>query len=290
MPPPIVFLNGEYLPKEAVRISPDDRGFLFADGIYDVIRVVDGRLYRRDAHVSRLRSNAADTGLALDDAEALVGCAERLLAANGLERGQATLYIQVTRGVAVRTHAFPDPAVPPTVYAAAAAFTPRPERHERGIAAITVPDIRWARCDIKSVSLLPNVLAAERARRAGAVEALFVRDGVLLEGAHSSCVAVIDGALLTAPLSNYILPGITRHAVLGFAHRLGLPVREAPVFVERRAAIDELFICGTTTDVTPVVTLDGRPIGRGEPGPVTRKLQEALEADLEGGEVEASTF
>lgn len=284
MTSPLVYVNGDYLPKDSVRISPDDRGFLLADGIYDVIRVVGGRLYRRDAHERRLRSNAADIGLGLDDAGALVDSAERLLGRNGLEAGQATLYMQITRGVAVRTHAFPDPPVPPTVYAAAAAFSPRPELQERGIEAVTVPDIRGARCDIKSISLLPNVLAAERARQAGASEALFVRDGVLLEGAHSSCFAVIDGTLVTAPLSNYILPGITRGAVLGFAGRLGLPVREAPIFADRVGEIHELFICGTTTDVTPVVRLDGRLVGSGVPGAVTRKLQAALAADLAGGD------
>lgn len=275
MTEPVVYWNGSYIPKGAVSVSPDDRGFLFGDGIYDVIRAVDGGLFRASDHLERLRGNAA--ALALDDSHLdVLTVARELLAQNGLERGEATVYVQLTRGVAPRSHAFPDPPPPPTSYVAAQAFERRRTWQERGIRMVTVPDVRWGRCDIKSICLLPNVLAVERAKKAGADEALFVRDGVALEGAHTSFFGVIDGSVVTAPLSNQILPGITRRAVLDLARDLGIPIGEAPIRVAELPRAAEAFVTGTTTDVSPVVAIDGRSIGSGSPGPVTRALQEAL--------------
>ena len=143
------------------------------------------------------------------------------------------------------------------------------------MSAITVPDNRWARCDIKSISLLPNVMANQQAHEAGAFEALFVRDGVLIEGSHSNLFGVVDGTLTTYPACNYILPGITRALILEMAHELGVAVREGAMFVQDLPAISELFLSGTTTEVMPVVQLDGRPVGNGKPGPVTLRLQAA---------------
>jgi len=276
---PVVYWGGAYVPKGAVRISPDDRGFLFGDGVYDVIRAVDGRLFRAADHLERLRGNSA--ALALDDGDLDVATVAReLLARNGLERGDATIYVQITRGAAPRSHAFPDPMPPPSVYVAAQAFERRRTWLERGIRMITVPDVRWGRCDVKTICLLPNVLAVERAKKAGADEALFVRDGVALEGAHTSFFAVIDGSVVTAPLSNQILPGITRRAILALAGDLGIPTHEASIQAAELSRAAEAFVTGTTTDVSPVVALDGRPIGSGTPGPVTRALQEALSGAL----------
>jgi len=277
---PIVFWGGAYIPKSAVAISPDDRGFLFGDGVYDVIRAADGRLFRAEDHVERLRDNAA--ALALDDSGLdVVAVARELLRRNDLERGDATVYVQLTRGVAPRRHAFPEPPPPPSVFVAAQAFERRHAWLERGIRMITVPDVRWGRCDIKTICLLPNVLAAERAKKAGADEALFVRDGIALEGAHTSFFAVIDGSLVTAPLSNRILPGVTRRVVLGLASGLGIPTAEAPIKAAELPRAAEAFVTGTTTDVSPVIAIDGGPIGSGKPGPVTRALQQALTGALE---------
>jgi D-alanine transaminase len=181
--------------------------------------------------------------------------------------------LQVTRGSAPRTHHFPDPPVAPAVYLQAGPFKPKLDP-AKGIAAITVPDIRWARCDIKTIQLLPNVLANQQARAAGVEDALFVRDGVLLEGSHSALFFVFGDEVRTAPKNNYILPSITRGILLELCRSSGIPAREIPVFVQDVPRATEAFIAGTTTEVMPLVQIDGRPLGDGTPGPVTRRLQQ----------------
>lgn len=281
----IVYLNGEYVAREKALISVEDRAFLFGDGVYEVIRAVDGGLFAAGPHVTRMTEGLASLGIVLPEGEGvaeLLGIAARLLRENGRDQGDATVYLQVTRGSARRTHYFPPADTPPTVYLSSATFTHPEGLHEEGAKAITVPDIRWARCNIKTVNLLPNVLAKQRAVEAGATEALFIRDGVLLEGSSTNAFAVIDGTLRTYPDSNYILPGITRNIILEIAETLAIPVRLSPVLVEEMHRLDELFITGTTTDVLPIVTVDGRPVGSGRPGPLTRRLQEALQQRLTG--------
>jgi D-alanine transaminase len=274
----LVYLNGEYIPHAEARISVDDRGFLFADGVYEVVRVYEGRPFLMTEHLERMAHGLRELRIAFDDVASLGDIAARLLDENDI-RGDATIYFQITRGAAPRKHAFPADGTPPTVYVAAKPFAQHPDAffHD-GVAAITVPDNRWARCDIKSVSLLPNVLANQMAKEAGAFEALFVRDGVLLEGSHSNLFGVVDGTLVTYPRCNYILPGITRDLVLRIAGELGIPTREAPIFVDRFARIDELFLSGTTTEVMPIVRVDGKAVGSGRPGEITRRLQEAYRA------------
>lgn len=272
----LVYLNGETLPHGEARVPVDDRGFLFADGIYEVARVYDGRIFMLDDHLRRLAAGLDAIEITFDGVHDLAGVAERLLDENGLREGDATIYIQVTRGAAPRKHAFPPAGTPPTVYVAARPFAQHPPAYfEEGVAAITAPDTRWTRCDIKSVSLLPNVLANQRAQAAGAFEALFVRDGIVVEGAHSNLFAVTDGTLVTYPASNYILPGITRRLVLDLAAALDVTAREGSILAERLYDVDEAFLSGTTTEIMPVVTVDGRRIGDGRPGPVTRRLQRA---------------
>lgn len=269
----IVYLNGDYVDHADAKISVDDRGFVFADGIYEVIRVYDGQLFMAEPHIARMRAGLRALLIDPRPVDDLLAVAERLLDRNDLRRGDATVYMQVTRGAAPRRHAFPAAAVHPTVYVAARAFAQHPvEFFERGVAAITAPDTRWSRCDIKSISLLPNVLANQQAKEKGAFEALFVRDGALIEGSHSNLFGVIDGELRTYPECNYILGGITRRLVLDLAAESGVPAREAPMYTHEIEQIEELFLSGTTTEVMPVTTLDGRPVGGGHPGPVTRRL------------------
>lgn len=272
---PLVYWCGGVLPKSDVRVSPDDRGFLFGDGVYDVIRVVEGRLFRAADHLERFQRGAAALRIEVGQLD-LVAIARELLARNDLDTGEATVYMQLTRGVAPRTHAFPRPAVAGSLYVVAQPFTPRRASLEEGVSTITVPDVRWGRCDLKTIGLLPNVLAAEQAAEVRAGEALFVRDGVVLEGAHTSFCAVLSGELVTAPLSHKILPGITRRVVLELAKRLGVPFREAPIVRAELSGATEAFVMGTTTDITPVTSIDARAVGPGTPGPVTRQLQEAL--------------
>ena len=271
--PPIVYFNGAYMSKDQVRISPDDRGFLFADGIYEVARSYGGRFFELEAHLRRMRNGLA--ALAIDGvrADSLGEVFTALLERNGLGREPALVYAQVTRGAAPRTHWFPDPPVSPTVYAEAKPFTPKGDP-AKGVGVITVPDTRWARCDIKTVGLTANCLANQRARAAGALEAVFVRDGVALEATASSFFAVVDGEVRTAPASNYILPSITRSVVLRICGRQNIGYRETPVYLDDLPRASELFLAGTTLEVMPIVSVDGKPVGNGTPGPVVKRLGE----------------
>jgi len=273
-----VYLNGRYVPQEEAVISVNDRGFLFGDGLYEVARVYNGRPFMMDAHLRRLADGLRWLQIDFEDVESLAGIAERLIEENELH-GDATVYIQVSRGAAPRKHAFPSAAVPPTVYVAASPFNDYPEEYWRdGVDAITAPDTRWARCNFKTVNLLSNVLANQAAHAAGAFEALFVRDGVLIEGSHSNLFGVIDGTLVTYPNCNYILPGITRAIVLELAAELGIPVRIGPILMEELPRVSELFLSGTTTEVMPIARLDGRPVGTGRAGPIAARLQQAYRA------------
>ncbi|MGH7505876.1 MAG: D-amino acid aminotransferase [Longimicrobiales bacterium] len=271
-----VYLNGAYVDAADAKVSVDDRGFLFADGVYEVIRVYDGRPFLAEPHIRRLREGLLAVRMEPGVADTVMPAAERLLDANELRQGDVTIYIQVTRGASPRKHAFPPAGVPPTVYIATKPFAQHPTAYfEEGVAAITVPDMRWSRCDIKSVSLLPNILANQQAKDAGAFEALFVRDGVVIEGSHSNLCAVIDGVLVTYPECNYVLGGITRRIVLEIARELDIPVREGAILLEHLEVAQELFLSGTTTEIMPVTVVDGRPVGAGEPGPITRRLLQA---------------
>ncbi len=272
---PIAFFNGQYLPKSEVRISPDDRGFLFADGVYEVVRSYRGQLFAIEAHRDRLQRSLAAVRIEWPESERLPHIAAELIRRNCLADAEATVYVQVTRGVAPRHHPFPDPPTPPSVYACASPMEPASEREDDGLHVILVPDIRWARCDIKSVALLPNVLAAQQAREAGADEAIFVRDGVVTEGTRTNVAIVKGGTLVTHPTDHHILPGITRSVVLELCAELGIPVQEVPFTVEDLRSADELLIIGTTKEVAPAVMADGQRIGQGRPGPVARRLAAA---------------
>ena len=269
-----VYLNGDYVPYENARVSVDDRGFVFADGIYEVARIYNGHIFLLQPHLDRLRFGLGELQIRADFVDQIPGIAQRLIRENNLT-GDATLYIQVTRGAAPRAHAFPNPEVAPTVFIAAKPFKQHPASYwQDGVAAVTVPDTRWSRCDIKSISLLPNVLANQQAKAQGAFEALFVRDGQVIEGSHSNLFGVLDGELLTYASSGQILTGITRLLVLEKAAELGIPLRESGIPQDRLFDTTELFLSGTTTEIMPVTKVDGKPIGDGKPGPITRKLRD----------------
>ncbi|MDR0477020.1 MAG: aminotransferase class IV [Desulfobulbaceae bacterium] len=278
----LAYFNGAYLPLQEISISPEDRGFLFADGVYDVIRVYNGHPYRLDDHLARLSYCASQLRLAPSDFSFLADVVRRLLAENGLS-GAASIYLHITRGRAPRQHAFPQPPPPLTIYASARSLdeTPLRRKQERGIVAITLADNRWGRCDIKTTALVANVLANQQAADHGADEAIFIRDGALLEGSHTNIMAVADGEVRTAPLDNSILPGITRQAVMELCRELAIPVRETPVFQHEIAKLSELMALSTTLEVTPVTSLDGKPVADGRPGAVCRRLGDALRQDIE---------
>ena len=205
----------------------------------------------------------------------LTEVAEALLRENGLTRGDATVYLQVTRGQAPRSHPFPPPETPLTVYASARPFTPKSFASD-GVSVILVSDQRWARCDIKTVGLTANVLAQQQAVDHGAYEALFVRDGAVLEGTHSNLFTVFDGTVVTPPRTNYILGGITRQVILELCKELSIPVVESPVFESRLLEADEIMVVGTTTEITPVVRANGQKLRSGTAGEISRRLWKAF--------------
>jgi D-alanine transaminase len=273
----IVYLNGEFLPKARAAVSVDDRGFLFADGIYEVVRGYRGKLFQIDAHVRRLHDGLEALRINAPESFDLAEIARELLKQSDLENAESTVYCQITRGSASsRAHAFPSPPVEPTIYVVASPFLPLVEKRQTGIATVTVPDVRWARCDLKTIGLLANCLAKQQALESGAGEAIFVRDGVALEGSSSNLFIVKDGAVFTNPKTNYLLPGITRQVVLQLCAGLGIATVEASVHLASLLSADEVFLTHTTGEVMPVVRIDGRDVSRGTPGPVTRRLQTAF--------------
>jgi D-alanine transaminase len=273
----IVYLNGQFLPRSEAKLSVDDRGFFFGDGVYEVTRVVRGRLFEWDRHAKRLarglRELRIEAGLDLDTIRSLQ---ERLVRENGILEGQGTVYLQITRGAAPRTHHFPPAGTPATVFLSATSFVPASEVRARGVAVTTYPDYRWSRCDLKTVNLLPAVMAKQFASDHDAFESIFVREAVITEGSHTNVFGVLGGEVRTYPNSNYILPGITRDVVIELAHELGIPISETPIYLHEVAALEECFLTGTTSDVMPVVTIDGKPVGSGRPGAITMRLYEAL--------------
>jgi D-alanine transaminase len=272
----IAYFNTKFVPKEEIKISPDDRGFLFGDGVYEVIRTYRGKLFKMDEHLRRLERSLREIRIAGVDIEILRQVSEDLIKCNDLSAKDATIYIQITRGVASRKHAFPDQATPPTIYLTASPLNSSHHTSDARAKVILVPDNRWARCDIKTIALLPNVLANQRAAEQGADEAVFVRDGAITEGSHSNFFAVIDGELVTYPRSNYILGGVTRQVVLQLCRELAIPIQEFPVLQKDLRQTDELFLSGTTTEVLPVIQADDWKVGDGKPGPITLKLQKAF--------------
>ncbi|MFN8525328.1 MAG: aminotransferase class IV [Chloroflexota bacterium] len=273
----LVYLNGEILPYEQATVHIDDRGFTLADGIYDVIRVYNGRPFEIHRHIRRIRRSAESMRIELDTSpEQIADIARDLIARQGFQDAQ--IYVQITRGVAPRGHAFPKGVKPTVLVAVRPPINPSPERVDRGEAAITVPDDRWGRCDVKTIGLTANVLARQRAVDAGVYEAIFVRDGYVTDCASCNAFAVFGQTVITAPKSNYILGGITREVVLEIARGNGLEALEESFSVDRFRRADEIFLTGTNTGIMPIITLDGMSVGSGVPGPVTRRLVELFRA------------
>lgn len=273
----LVYLNGKYIPHEQATVSVYERGFLFGDGVYEVIRSYRSYFFEKEAHWRRLQHGLEALRLQFEDFPALESIARRLLSENNLLNGEALIYFQITRGAAIpRKHFFPPPGTPLTVYIAANKFVPSPDLVENGAAAITMPDIRWHRCDLKTINLLPNVLASQKAHEQGADEAIFIHEGVATEASHSNFFAVFDGKIITHPRSHKILPGITRAVVLELCRELRIPVEETPPSAARLPQAGELFLSRTTGEIVPIVRLDNAVIAAGKPGPITRRLQEAF--------------
>jgi D-alanine transaminase len=274
----MILFNGKLIEKSEARVSLDDRGYYFGDGVYEVFRVYNGTLFECEAHLRRMEHSARAISLTLPfDLPGLRASLERLTLESGVSEG--IVYLQVTRGEAPRSHLFP--ADPQPVWHAYAKEQPRPvAAMEKGIRAITVEDIRWLRCDIKSLNLLPNTMAKQQASDQGADDALFHRQGIMTECSAANLFAVRGGVLYTHPANNLILHGITRQVALRLANRLRIPVAEQPFTREELYAAEEAFLTSTTMEITPIVAIDGKAVGSGTPGPVTRALQEAFAGEI----------
>lgn len=275
---PTVYLNGEHLPLSKAGISVLDRGFIFGDGIYEVVPVYWQQPFRMQEHLDRLDRSLRKIDIAQPfSREQWQSLITNLLAAQP-KRDHAMVYIQVTRGVAKRDHAFPNPPVKPTVFAMVSPMTPPTEvLRTQGVRAISIEDMRWLHCDIKSVSLLGNVLAKQAAIKAGVDEVIQFRDGVLTEGAACNVWMVEDGKVYGSPKDNRVLEGIRYGLFAQLCAECGLTFVLEPVSRERVVAADELMVSSATREVLPVVELDGKPVGAGTPGAVYARLRQAYD-------------
>src|SRR5216683_2992002 len=274
-------LNGEVMPLAEVRISALDRGFLFGDAVYEVLRIYEGHAWLEEEHFRRLERSLTAIRISAVDLSRLRRRMRETIAAGPFK--DAVVYIQITRGAAPRTHPFPAHAVPLEFLFVQEFLDTYQQARRSGARVITQPDIRWDRCDIKSTNLLANVLAMQAAKEAGSLEALlYLPDGTLTEGSHSSFFGVKDGVLRTAPNSNAILPGCTRRLGIKLAEAAGIPLHEQNLHRDDLGKVTELFLMGTTTEVLPVVKISGQTIGIGKPGPIARRLQEAYNKAVHG--------
>lgn len=269
----IVYVNGAYLPEEEATISIFDRGFIFGDGIYEVSAVLGGKLVDCEAHLARLERSCGEIGLALPWSKAeLVAIHQELIARNGLDEGG--IYLQVSRGAADRDFAFPKNVKPTLIMFTQARKLADVPAAKTGIKVVSTPDLRWARRDIKSVNLLGPVLAKQFAAENGAQEAWLIEDGVVTEGASSTAWIVKGRTLISRPLSNKVLPGITRKAVLAFLAESGFSFEEREFTLAEALDAEEAFITSANSFVMPVTTIDGHSIHNGAPGPATLRLRE----------------
>jgi D-alanine transaminase len=271
----IIYLNGTFMNADQARISPTDRGFLFADGIYEVIPAFNGVLFRLSEHLDRLQRSLD----ALQIVNPHSGGVWRelfseMVARNG--RRNISVYLQITRGAPEkRDHGFPLSPLPPTVYMATSPLTPsaiHDVNGHPGASAIVANDIRWARCDIKAVALLPNIMLRQQAIDKGAAEAILIRDGFVTEGSSTNVFVVKAGRVATPPCTHKILAGITRNVVVELCHSHALPLAEQDISSEQLYDADEIWLTSSSKDVLPIVTLSDRPVGNGRPGPLWKEL------------------
>jgi D-alanine transaminase len=272
----IAYVAGQYLPHRQAAVHIEDRGYQFGDGIYEVIAVMGGHLVDEERHLARLNRSLTELRInpPMNDS-ALKIVIREVVRRNGVDTG--IVYLQVTRGVAPREHAFPKAAKPVLVVTSRRSRPPDPRLGRDGIAVITIPDIRWQRCDIKSVALVANVLGKQQAREASAYEAWQVdREGQVTEGTSTNAwIVTADDSVITRAADHAILNGVTRAAILDIIQREGYRLVERPFTVAEARAAREAFLTSTTADLLPVVRIDGAPVADGKPGPLSRKLREA---------------
>ena len=266
-----VYLNGQFMPAEQAMVPVLDRGFIFGDGVYEVIPVYGGHLFRLDQHLERLQNSLEATRISNPlSHEQWHNMLSQLVQHNG--DGDQSLYLQITRGVAKRDHAFPANTTPTLFAMSNPLITPPVAQLAQGVTAITVDDIRWQNCHIKAISLLPNILLRQQAIDAGSVEAILIRDGQATEGAASNLFIVKDNTVITPPKGPLLLPGITRDLILELAHANNIAAKETTISRADLASADEVWLSSSTKEILPVTRLDDRPVGNGEPGPLWRRM------------------
>lgn len=277
VPGSIAYLNGDYLPLEECKVSVLDRGFIFGDAIYELIPVYDGKPFYLPAHLTRLERSLEQIEIrSPHSVEEWTAIVNKLAVKSDLK--DLYVYIQVTRGVAPRDHAFPT-NTPPTVFAMIGAWPSTPsEVYQQGLTAVTVKDMRWDRCDIKVTSLLANVLKKQKAVEGNAHEAIIIRDGYVLEGSASNVFVVINGHVHSAPKNNLILPGITRDVVVDILNKLQIPLTEQAPTEDMLRNADEIWITSSTKECLPVTLLDGQPVGSGQPGELWGRVYDNYQA------------
>ena len=271
------YFNNEILPEEKIKISPFDRGFQFADGIYETLRWDNGRLFRLDAHLARLERSLKEVKINFNGFSDLEGIISELVRLNNFTEPPLLVYLQITRGAFYpRQHFFPPEDVQPTVFISVTPIKRNLEALSLGVKVILEKDIRWTRCDIKSISLLPNILARQKAAEKNAAEAIFVRDGYITEGTHTNVFGVKGGKVYTAPLSGFILPGVTREVVIDICKQKNITVVDEPIAENEIQSYDEFMITGTISEVTPVIQIDKMKVRDGKPGRITLEIQGIL--------------
>lgn len=271
--PATVYLNGQFISKDKASISPDDRGFYFADGVYEVIKFYKGKPFCFEEHIDRLKNSLRHIKIFFDDLDRLLSVSNALIKLNNFKDKYAGIYIQITRGVANRSHRFPENSVKPTIYGRAFYIQNCMIEMTEGVFAITREDIRWHLCNVKSIALLPNTLLFEEAAGKGAFECILVRDGVITEATHSNVFAVKNGVVQTHPDSNLILPGITKKVVLQICNELDIDISEEPIKFSEISNYDEWFLTGTGSEIVPVIQINEYSVGDGKPGKITRRIQ-----------------
>ena len=268
---PIVYLNGNFVPLSGAQVSVLDRGFIYGDGVYELIPVYGRKPFRMTPHLRRLQRSLDGIGLANPHTEAQWEALVRDLIARTPYPDQG-IYFQVTRGVAKRDHTFPKGVAPTVFMMSNPLATPSREQVEGGVAVVTADDNRWHRCDLKTISLLGNVLMRQLAADAGALEAVMFRDGFLTEASASNVLIVKDGTIVVPPKDNLILPGVTFDATMEFAQAAGIPLVVRPVSRAEAMAADEMWLSSSTKEVLAITTVDGKPFAGGKPGPVFRRM------------------
>lgn len=277
----IVYFNNDFKLHSEVNLSPFDRGFLFADGVYESIRTYNKKLFRYNDHLDRLKRSLKEIRIDFQGIDLIENIIYELMIKNDIE-DEALAYLQITRGSAIpRTHSFPVEKISPTIFISVQELKESTEEQSSGVKVILQEDVRWLRCDIKSTSLLPVVLASQKATEENAAEAILVRDGLITEGTHTNFFAVKNETVFTAPSSRLILDGITRKVVLEFCGKFKIDYREEFINKADLKSYDEFFITSTTKEITPVIKIDYWSVNEEQPGKITKSLQSLFKKTTE---------